>query len=243
MTSTPDDHGSGGPDALVWERPTRERRERPTRDSVVAAAIELADTEGLDAVSIRRVAAALGARPMGLYSFFDRKDELIDLMIDHVLAETVLDRVPAGWRPGLSALARATRDVCMAHPWLVAATGMRAQIGPNAMRHFEQSLQAVADLAIDPAGKLAILRAADTYALGHVQVSQAAHEAWRRAGDGDRQRQETATAYLSRLAASGEFPRLAELGTAALLADEDDQAAFETGLNWLLAGIAADIGD
>ena len=245
MTRIPSDTDPGAQEArLVWDRvpKEKERRERPTRDAVVTAAVALADAEGLEAVSIRRVAAALDTRPMGLYSFFGRKDELIDLIADEVLAEAVLAEIPAGWRDGLSALAHATRDVCTAHPWLVAAAGMRPQIGPNAMRHFEQSLQAVSGLQVSPDRKLAVLRAVDTYALGHVQVSHALHQTQRREGLTSSQWQATASAYLSRLAASGDFPHLAAFGTSALLDSEDDEPAFDTGLNWLLDGIAAAIG-
>jgi AcrR family transcriptional regulator len=236
---TADSAQEGG---LIWERAPKEkeRRERPTREAVVAAAIALADAEGLDAVSIRRVAAALQARPMGLYSFFDRKDELIDLMTDEVLAGAVLHDVPAGWRAGLSALASATRDVCTAHPWLVVA-GMRPKLGPNAIRHFEQSLQAVAGLDISPGRKLAILRAVDTYALGYVQVALAQQQAHRREGRSSREWQDSARAYLARLADSGDYPQLAALGTDTLLRDEDDDPAFSTGLTWMLDGIATAI--
>jgi len=245
MTQAPLQHDAGAPEpGLVWDRVPKEkpRRERPTRDAVVAAAVALADAEGLEAVSIRRVAAALGTRPMGLYAFFDRKDDLIDLMADAVLAATVLPALPGGWREGLSALARATRDVSMAHPWLAAAAGTRVQLGPNAMRHFEQSLQAVSGLAASPETKLAVLRAVDTYALGHVQVSLAQHETLRREGLAPGQWRASAGAYLARLAASGDYPCLAAIGTEAVLQDHDDGAAFETGLNWLLNGIAAETG-
>jgi AcrR family transcriptional regulator len=243
MTQDSLQHGPGAPEpGLVWDRVPEEkqRRERPTRDAVVTAAVALADAEGLEAVSIRRVAAALGTRPMGLYAFFDRKDDLIDLMADAVLDGTVLPELPPGWREGLSALARATRDVSLAHPWLAAATGTRVQLGPHAMRHFEQSLQAVSGLAVSPARKLAILRAVDTYALGHVQISLAQHETLRREGLTPGQWQASAGGYLARLAASGDYPNLAAFGADAVLQDQDEEAAFETGLNWLLNGIAAE---
>src|ERR1039458_7068500 len=99
MTPTPpgQDPGTPGPAqgpapaGLIWTRPPREHRERPTREAIVAAATGLADTHGLDAVSVRRVAAALQTRPMDLYRDFTRKDELIDLMVDEVIAAAVLD--------------------------------------------------------------------------------------------------------------------------------------------------------
>ncbi len=227
------------PAGLIWTRPPKEQRERPTREAIVAAATDLADTHGLDAVSIRRVAAALQTRPMDLYHYFARKDELIDLMVDEVIAGAVLDELPRDWRDALTAIARALHAVCLAHPWTVTAAGQRALIGPNLMRHAEQSLQATAALGIDPAKRLAILRAVDTYAMGHAHISPARdHSDGNTANDpGWRAAAET---YLQGLADSGNFPNLAAFGAAGLLHNQYDELAFETGLNWLLTGIAAD---
>src|ERR1019366_8010956 len=108
MTPTsPGQHpGTSDPaQGLIWTRPPREKRERPTREPTVAAATGLADTHGLDAVSIRRIAAALQTRPMDLYRYFARKDELIDLMVDEVIAGAVLDELPHHWRDALTAIA------------------------------------------------------------------------------------------------------------------------------------------
>src|SRR6202161_2445024 len=127
---TPDPAPGPAPAGLIWTRPPAEKRERPTREAIVAAATDLADTHGLDAVSIRRVAAALQTRPMDLYRHFARKDELIDLMVDEVIAAAVLNEIPPDWRDALTAIARALRAVCLAHPWIVTAAGQQALIGP-----------------------------------------------------------------------------------------------------------------
>ena len=159
-----------GPAGLIWTRPPKEKRERPTREAIVAAAIGLADTDGLDAVSIRRVAAALQTRPMDLYRYFARKDELIDLMVDEVIAGALLDEIPHDWRDALSAIACALRAVCLAHPWMVTAAGQQALLGPNVMRHVEQSLEATAALGLDWTKRLAIWRAVDSYTMGHAHI-------------------------------------------------------------------------
>ncbi len=79
----------------------------------MAAAVAVADAEGLDAVSFRRVAAELDARTMTLYSHVASKVELLDLMFDDLAAEVlVAGPLPAGWRPGLAALATRKRDLC-----------------------------------------------------------------------------------------------------------------------------------
>jgi AcrR family transcriptional regulator len=235
----PDPAQGPAPSGLIWNRPPKEQRERPTREAIVAAATDLADTHGLDAVSIRRVAAALQTRPMDLYHYFARKDELIDLMVDEALAGAVLDEIPRDWRDALAAIARALHGVCLAHPWMVTAAGQQALIGPNVMRHVEQSLEATAALSIDWTKRLAIWRDLDSYTMGHAHLrpgrdhsdgTTANDPGWRAA----------AGAYLQDLADSGNFPNLAAFGAAGLLHGKYDELTFETGLNWLLTGIAAD---
>src|SRR5260370_5570248 len=137
------------PAGLIWTRPPKEKRERPTREAIVAAATDLADTHGLDAVSIRRIAAALQTRPMDLYGYFARKGELLDLMVAAAAAGAVLDEIPDDWRDALTAIAHALRAVCLAHPWVVTAAGRQPLIGPNVIPHVEQSLEATAALALD----------------------------------------------------------------------------------------------
>jgi AcrR family transcriptional regulator len=230
----------GAPAGLIWTRPPAEKRERPTREAIVTAATDLADDHGLDAVSIRRVAAALQTRPMDLYRYFARKDELIDLMVDEVIARAVLDELPRDWREALTAIARALRAVCLAHPWMVTAAGRQALIGPNVMRHAEQSLEATAALGIDWTKRLAIWRAVDSYTMGHAHLSPSLDQSEGNTAN-DPGRRAAAEAYLQGLADSGNFPNLAGIGAAGLLHNEHDELTFETGLNWLLIGIAADV--
>jgi AcrR family transcriptional regulator len=238
-SGTSDPAQGPAPAGLIWTRPPKEKRERPTREAIVAAAIELADTHGLDAVSVRRVAAALKTRPMDLYRYFARKDELIDLMVDEVVAGAVLEEIPRDWRDALAAIARALRAVCLAHPWVVTAAGRQALIGPNVMRHVEQSLEVTAALGIDWAKRHAIWRAVDSYTMGHAQLSPGRDQSEGNTAN-DPGRRAAAEAYLQGLAESGNFPNLAGIGTAGLLHNEHEELTFETGLNWLLTGIAAD---
>ena len=238
-SGTPDPAHGPAPAGLIWTRPPKQQRERPTREAIVAAATGLADTHGLDAVSIRRVAAALNTRPMDLYRHFTRKDELIDLMVDEVIAAAVLDELPPDWRDALAAIARALRAVCLAHPWMVTAAGQQALLGPNVMRHAEQSLEATAALGLDQTKRLAIWRAVDSYTMGHANIRPGQdHSEGSTATDPGRAA--AAEAYLQDLADSGNFPNFAALGAADLLHNDHDELTFETGLGWLLTGIAAD---
>jgi AcrR family transcriptional regulator len=176
---------------------------------------------------------------MDLYGYFARKDELIDLMVDEVIAGAVLDEIPRDWRDALAAIARALRAVCLAHPWVVTAAGRQALLGPNVMRHAEQSLEATAALGLDQAKRLAIWRAVDSYTLGHAHISPGRDQSEGNTAHDPGWRAE-AEAYLQGLASSGNFPNLAAVGAAGLLHNQYDELTFETGLGWLLTGIAAD---
>jgi Tetracyclin repressor-like, C-terminal domain len=168
-----------------------------------------------------------------------RKDGLIDLMVDEVIAGALLDEIPHNWRDALSAIARALRAVCLAHPWMVTAAGRQALLGPNVMRHVEQSLEATAALGLDWTKRLAVWRAVDSYTMGHAHLSPGRDQSEGNTAP-DPGRAAAAEAYLQGLAGSGNFPNLAALGAAGLLHNDHDELTFETGLGWLLTGIAAD---
>jgi AcrR family transcriptional regulator len=234
----PHDMGSGP----VWARGEQERRPRLTREAIVTAAIELADEEGLAAVSIRRVAAKLDTRPMGLYSHFERKDDLLDLMLDAIIGDALAgDELPADWRGALRTIARRTRATLLRHPWILGAIALRPQVGPNRVRHVEESAAAVASLDVDPARKRALLVAVDTFVIGSVTFEVAVGEAERREGAEPGEFRRVSGEYLRRVLRSGEFPELAdpELRAEELLLGEED--VFESGLDWLLAGFEASL--
>ncbi len=143
-----------------------------TEPQIVAAGIRIADAEGLEAVSIRRVVAEFAGRPMSLYSFVASKQRLIELMVDEVFAEMVLDVLPSGWRAGLHAIAERTLEVGSLHPWLIEATVRGRPSGPSAQQHAAQSLAAVAEFGLTEADAAPLLRAIDAYTIGFALTSQ-----------------------------------------------------------------------
>jgi AcrR family transcriptional regulator len=236
----------------VWARDEEHSSgPRPlSRAAIVAAAIEIADADGLEAVSIRRLATKLDARPMSLYSHIGRKGDLIDLMVDEVMTGAIIPGGPPtdDWREGLRQIAQATRVSTRAHPWMIAAAFHRPFLGPNALRHIDQSLAAVSSLPLSPERKRAVLLAVDTYTLGFVrwEVRSAAKE--RAADDACAGRAEPGhtaeeiDAYVRAQAATGDYPHLAEfIGTDMVLGVKAEK--FEIGLEWLLTGIATELGD
>jgi AcrR family transcriptional regulator len=148
------------------ERPTT--RGSLTRSAVVSAAIALADGDGLGSVSIRKVAANLGVRPMSLYTYIASKDDLLRLMADEVVAEVVVPgALPSGWREALTLIAHRSHQTFLAHPWLLGIAGHRPHLGQSAVRHAEQLLAAVAELEVEPEEAWQILYTVNDYTLGH----------------------------------------------------------------------------
>ena len=228
----------------IWARPEPgARRPRLSRDQIAAAALAIADAEGFEAVSIRRVAAALGAGTMSLYRYISAKSDLVALMDDAILGESLVPdgELPADWREALAMIARRTRDALLRHPWAVQALQGRAgaaqdgSFGPNGLRHFEQSLAAVAGAPLDGAAKLDLLTIVDDYVFGHVLR---AGEVQAREG-----RQAAVAGYLESQLGTGRFPQLEQLArdpAARSLADPGRLGQrFERGLRALLDGAAA----
>ncbi|WP_424529809.1 TetR/AcrR family transcriptional regulator C-terminal domain-containing protein [Sphaerisporangium viridialbum] len=223
----------------VWARETTKRRSALTREAIVDTAVALADAEGLSAVSIRRVATELGARAMSLYSHIERKEDLLDLMFDQVAGETSFEGgLPAGWREGVLAISRASREAMLRHPWMVDLASRGPKVGPNSLRHAEQSLVALAGLDIDAESKWRILTAADDYTMGHVIREALLYDGPKREGITRYEQDLALRPYLAGLVESGEFPNLAPLLGTGIIGIDDN---FERGLKWLLDGISAEL--
>jgi AcrR family transcriptional regulator len=225
----------------IWSHPEPEkRRPRFSRGQIAEIAFQLADREGFEAVSIRRIAAELGAGVMSLYTYVRTKDDLIDLMDDAVMGEILVggDALPDDWRDAVRLIARRTRDAFLRHPW--AATSLQRSLpGPNALQHAEESLAALASAPLTAADKLELLGLVDDLVVGH--AIRAAETRVRLATDEDvlQDAIDRGTAELR----SGRYPH-----TEALLGGHDardvlgelagparDEARLERGLDAILS--------
>jgi AcrR family transcriptional regulator len=223
----------------VWSRPVPPRRPALTREAVVAAAIAIADAEGLAAVSIRRVAAELGARTMTLYSYIERKEDLLALMVDEIGAEVLVDGpLPEDWREALLLMAGLERAAVRRHPWRVDLIASRVAVGPNGLRHVEQKLAAFDGLGLDRLAAWRCLAAFNDYMTGFVVRESLERGAPRREGINDAERAAVAEPYIRELVDSGEFPRLAPMIEQGVRGADDN---FERGLRWVLDGIEGDL--
>ena len=230
--------------APIWARPEprgRGQRAPLSRAQIVQTALRIADEEGLDAVSIRRIAKELGAGAMSLYHYFDSRDELFELMGDTVAREMLVPELPASWRDALVAIARHTRATFLNHPWMLTTLQERPYVSPNLMRHIEQSAQSVAGLAGKAPPELlsGIVVAVDDYTIGYTLRELAV-------GTPDDRGRKLAARFADAaddphvryLLESGEFPMLAQfIGARGQVPTQD----FEVGLDWLLDGFAARI--
>ncbi|WP_027346771.1 TetR/AcrR family transcriptional regulator [Hamadaea tsunoensis] len=223
---------------VVWERPEPPERPVPaplSRERLVRAAIKLADADGLDAVSLRKVAAALGVGPMRLYGYIATKEELLDLIIDTVYAEIR----PAGddWRQVLRSVAEATRRAVQQHEWLADLIGGRPHLGPNTLATGEAVQAAMTGVDLDVV--VPAVAAVNAYVVGAVRREIAERRAERASGMDIKQFQAAHGPYLQRTFATGRFPALSRVVRDGphLSADE----TFRIGLEFLLDGIQARI--
>lgn len=197
---------------LIWLRPEpNDRRPRFNREQITAAVLKIADREGFEAVTMKRIAEELGCATMTLYYYVRTKSDIVALMHDAILAEILIpdNELPRGWREAAAAIARRTREVLLAHPWSLASLN-DAQVGPNAMRHMEQSMAALDGLDLEPAEKLALWGIVDNYVFGNALHSLESL-ARASAAKSNPSLLADALAFSRRQFATGQFPRLATL--------------------------------
>jgi AcrR family transcriptional regulator len=233
----------------IWAIPApADRKPRYTREQIADAALRIADQEGFEAVTMKRIAAELGAGTMTLYYYVRNKTDVVALMHDAILGDELVpdEDLRGGWRTAMAAIARRSRQVLMAHPWSLASL-TEAQFGPNAMRHFEQSLAAVAGTGLEAQAKFELIAAVDDYVSGNAMHGVEALTRARLA-EADPAMVAAAVSYGIAQLQSGSFPQLSALyaesaqtgapaGPPMTEAGLNDQ--FERGLQAVLDGLAA----
>src|SRR5215468_3498196 len=217
-----------------------------SRDEIVRAAIKVADAEGPDAVSMRRIARELSAGTMSLYWHVASKEELLDLMIDSVQGEELAPEPSGDWRADLRALTRGARAVLHRHPWMVDFIGGRPPVGPKSLQNIERALGSLDGLGLDKATVFTIVQTVGTYALGTVlreaqEITGERHLERQFAGLTDEERDAMLGEFMSQIRASGRYPHMASVIEAGIDPDapETREARFEFGLDCLLDGIEA----
>jgi AcrR family transcriptional regulator len=187
----------------IWMRPERSAVGRPAQHSraeITAVALGIADREGLDAVSMRRVAAELGTGAASLYRYVETRDDLLDLMTDATGAE-VSPAAPTGdWLADLVALGEQVRAGLRRHRWLASLVMTRSVIGPNGIATLQHVLTVLRPHPAGLAAKFEAFAMLNGVTAAFVLQEQA-----------DPALQERNAAYLAHALTSGDYPQLAGL--------------------------------
>jgi AcrR family transcriptional regulator len=206
----------------------------------------VADAEGPDAISMRRIARELNAGTMSLYWHVASKEELLDLMIDTVQGEQQAPEPSGDWRADLGALTRNARAALHHHPWMVDFIGGRPPLGPKALQNIERALASLDGLGIDKVTAMTIVMTVTTYATGAAlreaqEVNGERYMEQQFAGVSDEERDAMLADFVTRIRASGRYPHMAAMIESGVDPDAADtrDARFEFGLDCLLDGIEA----
>ena len=232
---------------LLWGR--RERGKRGPRaglsaDAIVAAAIEVADSEGLEAVSMARVAHKLGFTTMSLYRHVASKEELLQLMWEASTfgaEELVLEG--DGWRPRLRMWAIIQRQVLDHHPWITQLPMASPPAGPNSLLFVERALETFDGTGLADSDKLRVIGLLSSYSLSEARMARDAAQAraQAQAGEGVQAALPTFESVLRQLVDEKTYPRLYRL---AWQGDSATEATGEfeeylAGIDIILDGVAA----
>jgi AcrR family transcriptional regulator len=226
------------------------RRDRGlSRDEIVSAAIAVADAEGPEAISMRRIAREVGAGAMSLYWHVASKEELLDLMLDAIEAEIEVPEPTGDWRADLGAFAHRTRAALRQHQWAVEFIGTRPPSGPNDVRNLERLLSLLDGIGVeDYQVVMGIFMTVATFVIGAVireaqevrfQAEQERVEASMTAEEVQAEHER----FRGWFESSGQYPHIARLMKAGI--DPDDPATrderFQFSLDCVLDGVAARI--
>lgn len=234
--------GAGDPKRsleLLWGlqgRPRRGPKPRLTVEVITRAAIELADAEGLAALSMRRVAGRLGVSVMSLYTYVPAKAELIDVMLDTVAGERPrLGEFPGGWRERLERWAREGLATYLRHRWILQIATVRPPMGPNEAAGRESALRALSGTGLTDREIVALLGCVEGYVRGMARTAVDAAQVEGRTGVGREHWHAARAPLLRRLIDPGRYPTLRSFQDADVLDDPAD--VFEFGLRRMLDGV------
>jgi len=235
----------GTPSALQRLWSTAAGSERPARlglslERIVASGVELADQDGLGAVSMKRVAERLGFTTMSLYRYVASKDDLLLMMQDACwMPPDDLDITDSDWRAGLEAWTREQVGILGGHPWLEQVRHIDRAGTPSQIMWMELGLQALAQTALSEYQKVEVLLLLSGYTFSYARLSATAADGARR-GYFDSGEQAPAFAGLLReLAGPDRFPALLGAVTGGAFTPDRDFPDFEFDLLVLLDGVAA----
>ncbi|MFF9015653.1 TetR/AcrR family transcriptional regulator [Streptomyces sp. NPDC014870] len=219
---------------VIWARPERTGRgPKPaySRADIVAAAVRIADADGIEALSMRRIAADIGCGTMSLYNYVPRKEDLYELMVDAVSGEYDLPDPPSGdWRADMLHVGRQARDILRRHPWVIRLMTTGYAFGPNALRFLEGCLACLDGLDLPGGTKMELIATVNGTVMTIVANELALAERARGLPWSEGQEQAVRGAYLAGRLAGGDYPRLAAVVGAAGIEPLDPEEVFDRTL-------------
>jgi AcrR family transcriptional regulator len=232
---------------LLWRDPAATPRHGPrqglTVGQIVTAATALADADGLEAVTMRRLADNLGVVPMTLYTYVPGKAELLDLMLDAAYQRMPrTDTAGQPWRQRVTAIAAENRALFEAHPWAAAISTGRPPLGPGLMAKYEHELAALDGIGLDDIQMDAALTHLLTFVQAWAGAAAGAEAAGRDTAMDEEQWWAASGPLLEKVLDPGAYPLAARVGTAAGTAHRaayDPHHAYDFGLQTILDGLAA----
>jgi AcrR family transcriptional regulator len=229
---------------LLWNRTASRRRGPPqalSLERIVAAAIEIADGQGLAALSMARLAKRLGCATMSLYRHVANKDELQVFMMDAAPGSPPAIEAASDWRSGLERWARELQVVYYRHPWILRIIAGRPPLEPGQLAWLESGLRVLKGTRLEPLAKLSVILLVLNYVRGEAEIQTGLLQTHRRTPKQEREMQAWYGRALARLADAERFPALAELIAAGVFGagkrDSGQDPHFEFGLARILDGL------
>lgn len=229
---------------LLWQpaetnpAPSRGPKPRITLDQIVEAAVRLADEQGQEALSMRRVAAELNASAMSLYTYVKSKDELLELMVDKVFGERQLADPLTDWRSRARSWAVDRWSLLRRHPWVLAHSLDRYSWGPNAMDTDEELVAALSASGLEPRQTVESALAVHAYVNGAARSSQLENTAEQATGTSLIEHHAARSVFYETYYDADRFPATTKIYSGGGY-DEFSLDPFLFGLDRLLDGIEA----
>jgi AcrR family transcriptional regulator len=243
-----EDSGTGLPESieLAWglrERPGKGPKRALTLDGIVQAAVRIGAAEGMEAVSMSRVAAELGVSAMALYRYVPSKNDLLALLMDEVMGAPppLPDPAEQGWRAAVSAFAWAMRTSLRRNPWVLRAPITGPPIMPNNVLWMEAGLRAMRGMGLDGGQRVSVLLLLSNFVRSEVTLLHDLESAFRAASTSEQEVLEGYGPMLASLTDAARFPELHRLLAEGVFeeADDDPDLEFVFGLERLLDGLEA----
>ena len=230
--------------ALLWgsvAEPTRGPKPGLTVDRIVAGAIGLADADGLAALSMRNLAAALGVGTMTLYRYVPGRAELVALMVDEVSRPGEPPDPALGWRERVAAAARGEWAMYLRHPWMLHIAQGRPMLGPNAMDSTELALSNFAGTGLSPREMIAAVMTVSSFVAGLARSALEATQAAGATGISDEEWWAAHGEHLTSAFTENRHPLLTSVGEAGAWEQSATLEYLEFGLARILDGLAVRI--